>query len=54
VSELAIPTSPVLAHVDRIVAFAVPLTTRFRGVSVRHGLLLHGPAGWGEWYPFDD
>jgi o-succinylbenzoate synthase len=54
VSVLAVPASPVLAHVDRIVAFSVPLTTRFRGVTHRHGLLLHGRAGWGEWSPFDE
>ena len=34
--------------------FSVPLTTRFRGVNERHGLLLHGPCGWGEWSPFDE
>jgi O-succinylbenzoate synthase len=32
----------------------VPLTTRFRGVTERHGLLLHGVHGWGEWSPFDE
>ncbi len=25
---------------------------RFRGLTVREGVLLHGPAGWGEWSPF--
>lgn len=40
--------------IDRIVPFQVPLTTRFRGVTERHGLLLHGPHGWGEWSPFDE
>jgi len=40
--------------VDAIVPFSVPLTTRFRGVTERHGLLLHGPHGWGEWSPFDE
>ena len=40
--------------IDRIVAFRVPLTTRFRGVTERHGLLLHGLHGWGEWSPFDE
>ena len=40
--------------IDRIVPFRVPLTTRFRGVTERHGLLLHGPHGWGEWSPFDE
>jgi O-succinylbenzoate synthase len=40
--------------IDAIFAFRVPLTTRFRGVTERHGLLLHGPHGWGEWSPFDE
>ena len=40
--------------IDRIVPFRVPLTTRFRGVTERHGLLLRGPHGWGEWSPFDE
>jgi O-succinylbenzoate synthase len=40
--------------IDAIVPFRVPLTTRFRGVTERHGLLLHGPHGWGEWSPFDE
>jgi len=33
-------------------AFAIPLRTRFRGITVRRGALLHGPAGWGEFSPF--
>src|SRR5258708_40116969 len=33
-------------------AFAIPLRTRFRGITVREGALLHGPAGWGEVSPF--
>jgi O-succinylbenzoate synthase len=40
--------------IDRIVAFEVPLTMRFRRVERRRGLLLHGPYGWGEWSPFDE
>lgn len=40
--------------IDAVVPFAVPLATRFRGVSERHGLLLHGQYGWGEWSPFDE
>ena len=43
-----------LDGIDRIVPFDVPLMTRFRGVTRRAGLLLHGPAGWGEWSPFDE
>jgi O-succinylbenzoate synthase len=34
--------------------YAIPLTTRFRGITVREGMLLHGPAGWGEFCPFAD
>ena len=40
--------------IDAVVPFRVPLTTRFRGVTERHGLLLHGPHGWAEWSPFDE
>ena len=40
--------------IDAVVPFRVPLTTRFRGVTERHGLLLHGPHGWGVWSPFDE
>ena len=43
-----------LPGIDAVVPFSVPLTTRFRGVTERHGLLLHGPHGWGEWSPFDE
>ncbi len=32
--------------------YTLPLRTRFRGLSIRHGLLLRGPAGWAEWSPF--
>jgi o-succinylbenzoate synthase len=32
--------------------YAIPLTTRFRGIDVREGVLLHGDAGWGEFSPF--
>jgi hypothetical protein len=30
----------------------VPLATRFRGVTSREGVVLHGPSGWGEFAPF--
>lgn len=33
-------------------AYAIPMTSRFRGITVREGLLVHGPAGWGEFCPF--
>jgi o-succinylbenzoate synthase len=32
--------------------YAVPMRTRFRGITVREGMLLEGPAGWGEFCPF--
>ncbi|MFF5989823.1 o-succinylbenzoate synthase [Prauserella flavalba] len=34
--------------------YAIPLRTRFRGITVREGVLLRGPAGWGEFCPFLD
>ena len=35
-------------------AFVVPLRTLFRGVDSRDGVLVAGPAGWGEFSPFPD
>lgn len=32
--------------------WSIPLRTRFRGLSAREGMLVRGPAGWGEWSPF--
>lgn len=32
--------------------FSIPLRTRFRGITVREGVLLRGEAGWGEFSPF--
>ncbi len=32
--------------------FSIPMTTRFRGITVREGVLIRGEAGWGEWSPF--
>lgn len=34
--------------------FSIPLRTRFRGITVREGVLVEGPAGWGEWSPFTE
>jgi len=34
--------------------FSIPMRTRFRGIGVREGVLLRGPAGWGEFSPFLD
>src|SRR3954463_563714 len=34
--------------------WSVPMRTRFRGIVVRDGVLVQGPAGWGEFSPFWD
>ena len=43
-----------LARIDRAVVWDIPLTTPFRGITRRDGVLLHGPGGWGEVAPFWD
>jgi o-succinylbenzoate synthase len=46
-------TSEVLAWLlPAMRAFAIPLRNKFRGITVREGALIHGPAGWGEFAPF--
>jgi O-succinylbenzoate synthase len=37
-----------------VIVYATPLRTRFRGLTAREGVLLRGPAGWGEFSPFWD
>ncbi|MHA6781170.1 o-succinylbenzoate synthase [Pseudonocardia saturnea] len=34
--------------------YSLPMTTRFRGITVREGLLLEGPTGWGDFCPFPE
>ncbi|WP_246843170.1 o-succinylbenzoate synthase [Allokutzneria sp. NRRL B-24872] len=34
--------------------YALPLRNRFRGITVRHGVLLEGSAGFGEFCAFED
>ena len=34
--------------------FAIPMRTRFRGLTTRDGVLFLGDAGWGEFSPFWD
>ncbi|MDN5749721.1 MAG: o-succinylbenzoate synthase [Pseudonocardia sp.] len=34
--------------------YSLPMATRFRGITVREGLLIEGPAGWGEFCPFPE
>lgn len=43
-----------LTGMDAIRVYGLPLHNRFRGITVRHGVLLSGPAGWGEFCPFED
>ncbi|MDQ3153150.1 MAG: o-succinylbenzoate synthase [Actinomycetota bacterium] len=37
---------------DAARVYAIPMTTRFRGITIREGMLIEGPAGWGEFCPF--
>ena len=34
--------------------YSISLRTRFRGITVREGMLIRGPSGWGEFSPFRD
>lgn len=45
-----------LSEVDlgAAVVYALPLVDRFRGTVVREGVLLPGPAGWGDFCPFPE
>lgn len=51
---MRIPSALCELGIDRVLAFSIPMTTRFRGITERDGLLLHGPAGWSEFSPFWD
>jgi O-succinylbenzoate synthase len=39
---------------DAARVYAIPMTTRFRGITVREGMLMAGPAGWGEFCAFPE
>jgi o-succinylbenzoate synthase len=39
-------------RLNEVVVFAIGMRTRFRGITVREGMLLRGGAGWGEFSPF--
>ncbi|MFL6127133.1 o-succinylbenzoate synthase [Actinophytocola sp.] len=34
--------------------YAIPMTSRFRGIDVREGMLIEGPAGWGDFCAFPE
>lgn len=53
-TALDVPVALRERGIDRAVAWSIPLTTRFRRITVREGVLLRGPAGWGEFSPFAD
>lgn len=42
------------AGIDLLRPFRVPMRMRFRRVQERSGVLLRGPAGWGEFSPFPE
>ncbi|HEX3779986.1 MAG TPA: o-succinylbenzoate synthase [Pseudonocardiaceae bacterium] len=39
---------------DSALVYSIPMRNRFRGITVRNGMLLRGPVGWGEFCPFED
>jgi O-succinylbenzoate synthase len=38
----------------RVHVYSIPMRARFRGITQRTGLLFEGPAGWGEFCPFEE
>jgi O-succinylbenzoate synthase len=34
--------------------YSIPMRTRFRGITVREGVLVRGPLGWGDFCPFPE
>ena len=43
---------PLPVGVSELRVWSVAMRTRFRGIDVRDGVLVRGPAGWGEFSPF--
>ncbi len=43
-----------LPEIDSITVYAIPMRSKFRGITVREGIVLHGPRGWGEFCPFPE
>ena len=37
---------------EELRVWSIPMRTRFRGIDVREGVFVRGPAGWGEFSPF--
>ena len=49
-----LPVAPAACDLAGARVYAIPLRTRFRGIDVREGMLIEGPAGWGEFCPFPE
>ncbi|MFM9377509.1 o-succinylbenzoate synthase [Gordonia sp. VNK21] len=51
-------SKPTVPPVDEILAtaevVALPMRTRFRGITVRETMIFRGPKGWGEFGPFTE
>jgi len=47
-----LPSLTDLLHTARVVA--LPMVTRFRGITTREALLMEGPLGWTEFSPFTE
>ncbi len=47
-------TAALPSGIAEAAVWSVPMRTRFRGIDVRDGVLVRGPAGWGEFSPFWD
>ncbi|GAA5045832.1 o-succinylbenzoate synthase [Nocardia callitridis] len=39
---------------EAAIVYAIPMRTRFRGITVREGMVVRGPLGWGEFCPFPE
>lgn len=37
-----------------MITYSIGLKNKFRGITLREGILFEGPAGWAEWSPFLD
>jgi O-succinylbenzoate synthase len=42
------------ADLEAVSFYSIPLNVRFRGIDVREGAVIRGPAGWGEFCAFND
>lgn len=50
----AMPMPPLDELLAGATVVSLPMRVRFRGITEREVLLLHGPAGWGEFAPFPE